>query len=751
MSWALPIVEPAHAQTALARAFLVIEKRRTTEKVADAIKLLLPEFQNRVDPKLVVNLMRCVAQLGSSLVDTSTPERLFRNKQAYTARKTKEIKDAVRARKLDDVVRAECADQGRVIAISIKLADLIRPGVRKKLDCKPADTWPSRSAIKCGDKKENIARAEGDSLKQRCARAASAALLAGHFPSKGARHDAGLTLGGFLSRCGFSRPDTELFAEAVTIASGQPMEKVKDVRKAAMEAWDEGDRPGGNARGFPALAETFGDDVAKHVAKWLGFSGERINGRAAASSPSGTADAAEQWTELGNAHRLVRRHGEDVRYVHPLKAWFIWDGVFWRRDDSGEIMRRAEATIEAIFDEAKEITDEEIRTAFRKFALKSQSNAQLRAMTQLAQHNLQVVLSPDALDANAMLLGVLNGTIDLNTCAFREGRREDYITKQCAVAFDRAARCPNWIAFQNKIAGGNADLVAYKQRLFGLLLTGEMVEILFILHGGGQNGKSTEFETISGLLGDYAHAADAQVLLSPRDRGVATPEIVAVKNKRAVFINETGESDHLNESRVKGDVRVRLRLCQISVLFIPVPRCRFLSARIDCVVMAVMPSSAHELVGLELQLKQVGDARRRFRRFVRTRDGEIALIGPRNLARRLLTGIEALDRLLLLMRVRVRLRRLGAGAYGTSAHRHRPARRKARGIWGTRRSGAVGARVVPPPSYPRLFERTRCNAGRTERLKSGARRRKALDVEASAGVFQNYHLESQTAGVFGGP
>jgi phage/plasmid-associated DNA primase len=60
----------------------------------------------------------------------------------------------------------------------------------------------------------------------------------------------------------------------------------------------------------------------------------------------------------------------------------------------------------------------------------------------------------------------------------------------------------------------------------------EMVEILFILHGGGQNGKSTEFETISGVLGDYAHAADAQVLLSPRDRGGATPEIVSVKGKR---------------------------------------------------------------------------------------------------------------------------------------------------------------------------------------------------------------------------
>jgi hypothetical protein len=75
------------------------------------------------------------------------------------------------------------------------------------------------------DEPSEITQADGEELKQRCARAASAALLAGHFPSKGARHDAGPTLGGFLARCGVSRPDTELFAEAVTIASGQPSQK----------------------------------------------------------------------------------------------------------------------------------------------------------------------------------------------------------------------------------------------------------------------------------------------------------------------------------------------------------------------------------------------------------------------------------------------------------------------------------------------------------------------------------------------
>ena len=128
-----------------------------------------------------------------------------------------------------------------------------------------------------------------------------------------------------------------------------------------------------------------------------------------------------------------------------------------------------------------------------------------------------------------MLLGVLNGVVELSTGTFRDGRREDYITKRCEVVFERTAQCPNWEEFQNKIAGGDADLIAFKQRLFGLLLTGKMLEILFIIHGAGQNCKSTELETIDEILGDYAHAADARVLVS-HDKargGDATPEIAA--------------------------------------------------------------------------------------------------------------------------------------------------------------------------------------------------------------------------------
>lgn len=46
--------------------------------------------------------------------------------------------------------------------------------------------------------------------------------------------------------------------------------------------------------------------------------------------------------------------------------------------------------------------------------------------------------------------------------------------------------------------------------------------------------------------GEYVHAADASLLISAMERGGATPEIVALKGERAVFINETNESDHLS-------------------------------------------------------------------------------------------------------------------------------------------------------------------------------------------------------------
>jgi putative DNA primase/helicase len=307
----------------------------------------------------------------------------------------------------------------------------------------------------------------------------------------------------------------------------------------------------------------FNRDAEKNDSDWNDLAAARGAEAAKAAFDAATLDssvpkecepryaAGEQFTDLGNARRLVRFNGADIRYVAHFNAWYIWDGHRWRRDEDGAIMRFAKDAIEKLFAEAAKIEDETKRTAMRKHVLASQSCARLAAMVKLAESELPVVLSYEYLDANPMLLGVRNGVIELETGKFREGKREDWISKRCGVAFDPHADCPEWRKFQETITHHDDELIAYKQRFAGVLLTGKLVEVLFIPWGCGSNGKSTELETYQAILGDYGHATDASLLLTPKERSGATPEIVALKGKRAVFINETPERARLNEARVK--------------------------------------------------------------------------------------------------------------------------------------------------------------------------------------------------------
>ena len=214
-------------------------------------------------------------------------------------------------------------------------------------------------------------------------------------------------------------------------------------------------------------------------------------------------------------------------------------------------MRMAKATVEEMFTEASRINDEARRTALRNYALKSQNAQRLAAMIKLAESESEVVLSVEKLDADPYLLGVRNGVIELRSGKFRAAKRDDYVTKIAGVAFDAAAKCPQWESFLEKIIG-DAELIEYLKRATGYVLTGLTgEEVMFIPWGSGSNGKSTYLETLFRLMGDYAVAADASLLVTNKRQGGATPDLVRLHGRRLVAINETEQNDHLNESRVK--------------------------------------------------------------------------------------------------------------------------------------------------------------------------------------------------------
>jgi hypothetical protein len=164
------------------------------------------------------------------------------------------------------------------------------------------------------------------------------------------------------------------------------------------------------------------------------------------------------YTDLGNARRLVARHGSNIRFVHEWHQWIIWEGTHWRADDDGAIMRLAKETVEALYAEAAKVADEDKRTELRKHAIRCQAAARLEAMIDLARTEPEVVLSVQRLDANPWLLGTPNGVLELRTGKFRPAERADYITMRAGVEFDQGAACPNWLAFLDKVTRGDRSL-----------------------------------------------------------------------------------------------------------------------------------------------------------------------------------------------------------------------------------------------------------------------------------------------------
>jgi putative DNA primase/helicase len=258
------------------------------------------------------------------------------------------------------------------------------------------------------------------------------------------------------------------------------------------------------------------------------------------------------YTDLGNARRLVRRNGENSRFIPEWQKWIIWSGNRWEIDEDGAIIRLAKETVTAMYAHALEISDQTRRDALIKHALKSQSEARLKAMVSLAESEREVVLSATLLDADPYLLGVQNGVVDLKKGEFRAGKREDLITKQAGVSYDPNAHCPEWKKFLGTVTGNNEGLQNYLQRGIGYTLTGSVQdEVMFVLYGVGNNGKSTFRETVHSLLGDYALAADAGLLTERKNPGGATEEIARLKGRRFVAVNETNENEQLHEARVK--------------------------------------------------------------------------------------------------------------------------------------------------------------------------------------------------------
>lgn len=278
-------------------------------------------------------------------------------------------------------------------------------------------------------------------------------------------------------------------------------------------------------------------------------------------------------TDLGNAERLVARYKEYIRYCHPWQKWLVWDGRHWELDVTAKVYRYGIDCIRHIYAEAGAEDEKGQRKSIGDHAVKSESEARIRAMLSLAEKLEGIPIRPEELDRDRMLLNVVNGTIDLKACELRSYARDDLITKLAPVKYNKDAVCPKWLDYLNKIMLGNKGLIQFLQRVAGYCLTGMVSEQkLFFLFGSGANGKTTLLRVLQGILGDYAIKAASEILIAKPFDGHTT-SITDLRGARLAITVEVQEGKYLAEAMVKeltgGDSITARRMREDNMTFEP--------------------------------------------------------------------------------------------------------------------------------------------------------------------------------------
>lgn len=255
-------------------------------------------------------------------------------------------------------------------------------------------------------------------------------------------------------------------------------------------------------------------------------------------------------TDLGNAHRLIAAHGDSLRYVAKWGRWLAWDGTrFVVDDDDVRVTDLAADVSRRLWQRMGEMSGSE-RDRHVRWATKSESAGTIASTARLARTVTGTAISHEDLNADPWTLNVENGTIDLKSGALLDHDPNRLITKLAPTRFEPDAPAPTWHGFLETVLP-DPEVRAYVQRAAGYSITGDVREQVFMIATGvGRNGKSTMFEAISHVLGEYAVTAPKDLLLQTRHEPHPTSMTTLFRARFASAI-ETDKGTKLAEAQVK--------------------------------------------------------------------------------------------------------------------------------------------------------------------------------------------------------
>lgn len=263
--------------------------------------------------------------------------------------------------------------------------------------------------------------------------------------------------------------------------------------------------------------------------------------------------------------QLFAENTSGVLLWNPSLDWLVWDGCRFAPDSSkarllaqkftGKQHRAAQADVQQAAGAAAQDT-ENTELAARAKKAKALLTFVTRCRSTNGLNHLLIEAAPhlacklDDLDADPFALNTPAGIVDLRTGELRPSDPAALCTKATAVGpCDDGAEL--WNSFLDTICCGDTELADHLQTVAGMAALGQVfTETLLLATGDGGNGKSTFFNTLARVLGDYATSVRPALLLTGNANNGA--ELAALRGVRLALAAETEEGQRLDGAAVKG-------------------------------------------------------------------------------------------------------------------------------------------------------------------------------------------------------
>lgn len=293
----------------------------------------------------------------------------------------------------------------------------------------------------------------------------------------------------------------------------------------------------------------------------------------------------EDYSDIGEAKVLVQEYGSELRFS-AATDYLRYDGERWIEDvqlaigaieefldlqlvDAQQDKEDAEkALIDAGIPEpivksgakavAKEVTPDQMpllyalmaAETYLKFVLKRRDYKYIVSTGNAAKPMIGIDVND--LDKNEFLINTPYATYDLRKGLDGEQPHDprDLITKITTCAPGNGEK-QLWLDALELFFCGDQELIEYVQLVVGMAAIGKVYqEFMIIAYGGGANGKSTFWNTIFRVMGDYAGKLSAEALTMNCKRNIK-PEMAELKGRRLIISSEMEEGMRLNTATVK--------------------------------------------------------------------------------------------------------------------------------------------------------------------------------------------------------